>query len=120
MEKRRFSRICLKMTADLTVNEQRYSFPRVANISIGGCRLESGAIFDQGAACRFWLPLEPTEPNLGVEVFGEIVRCDGETVSVRFTRIDPNSLFMLQNILRYNASDPEKIEEEISEHPGLI
>jgi len=120
MEKRRFSRINLKMSADLTVKEQHYSFSQVANLSIGGCLLETGEDFEEGAACRFWLPLEPADPTLGMEVFGEIARCDGQTVSVRFTRINPNNLFILQNIIRYNAPDPEKIENEISEHPGLV
>lgn len=120
MEKRRFSRIVFNMEAELTVNEQVYSFSQVNNLSVGGCLFETAENFDEGAACRFWLPLQSEDPNLGVEVFGEIVRCDGETVSVRFTRIDPNSLFILQNIIRYNAPDPDRIEDEISEHPGLI
>jgi hypothetical protein len=120
MEKRRFSRISLNMPADLTVKERCYFFSQVANLSIGGCLLETGEDFAIGTSCRFWLPLEPTDPTLGVEVFGEIVRCDGESVSVRFTRIDPNSLFILQNILRYNAPDADRIEQEINEHPGLI
>jgi len=65
------------------------------------------------------LPLDPADPDVGIEVFGEIVRCDAESVSVLFTSIDPKSLFLLHNLIRYNAPDPEKIENEISEHPGL-
>ena len=119
MEKRRFSRIVFNMEAELTVNEQRYSFPQVNNLSVGGCLFETTEEFIEGTACRFWLPLQSGIPDLGVEVFGEIARCDGETVSVRFTRIDPDSLFMLQNIIRYNAPDPDQIEGEICKHPGL-
>ncbi len=120
MEKRRFSRVVFNMVAELTVNEQRYSFPQVDNLSVGGCLFETAEKFEEGAACRFWLPLQAGGLDLGVEVFGEIARCDGETVSVRFTRIDPDSLFMLQNIIRYNAQDPDRIEDEINEHPGLV
>ncbi|MBV5318075.1 MAG: PilZ domain-containing protein [Desulfobulbaceae bacterium] len=120
MEKRRFTRIGFNMAAELTVNEQHYSFAQVGNLSVGGCLLETAEMLPAGASCRFWLPLEPTDPTLGVEVFGEIIRCDGETISVRFTRIDPESLFHLQNIIRYNAPDPDRVENEISKHLGLV
>ena len=120
MEKRRFSRISLDMEAFLTVNEQHYSFSQVGNISIGGCLLYmAGKHFEKGSPCQFMLPLDPENPDFGIEVFGEIVRCDGESVSVVFTSIDPKSLFLLHNLMRYNAPDPEKIEDEINERPGL-
>lgn len=120
MDKRRFSRIGFKMAAELTVDGRVYPFSQVNNLSIGGCLFETSEVFKEGTSCRFWLPLEATDADLGVEVFGEIVRCDGTIVSVRFTKIDPNSLFHLQNIIRYNAPDPEKIENEINEHPGIV
>lgn len=120
MEKRRFTRIGFNMAAELTVDEQIHTFSHVGNLSVGGCLFETPETMTVGAPCRFWLPLEPADPELGVEVFGEITRCDGETVSVRFTRIDPQSLFHLQNIIRYNASDPDQVENEISEHRGLV
>ena len=120
MEQRRFSRIGLDMAAYLTVNEQRYSFSEVGNISIGGCSLfMAEKHFEKGTPCQFRLPLDPENPGLGIEVLGEIVRCDGERVSVLFTSIDPESLYLLHNLIRYNAPDPDIIEKEISEHPGL-
>ena len=108
------------MAAELTVQERVYSFSQIANLSVGGCLFETQDKLSEGATCRLWLPLEPTDPDLGVEVFGEIVRCDAGAVSVRFTRIDPDSLFHLQNIIRYNAIDSDRVEDEIQEHPGLV
>lgn len=119
-EKRRFSRIGFKMAAELTVNERVFSFSQVDNLSVGGCLFETAKEFEVGTSCRLWLPLEPADPKLGVEVFGEIHRCSDETIGVRFTRIDPESLFHLQNIIRYNAVDAERIEDELKEHPGLV
>ena len=119
-EKRRFTRIGFKMAAELTVNNQVFSFDQVNNLSVGGCLLEMNDIFEAGTPCRFWLPLEPADPDLGVEVSGEIVRCEEGAVSVRFTRITPESLFHLQNIIRYNTPDPDRIDDEIGEHPGLL
>jgi len=120
MEKRRFSRIGFAMAAVLEVGEKVYSFDNVTNLSIGGCMFETGDRINPGQPCRLWIPLEPADPKLGVEVFGEVVRSDQTHVSLRFTRIDPDSLFHLQNILRYNALDADRIEEEIDRHPGLV
>ncbi len=120
MEKRRFSRISFGMAAYLTVNEQRYLFSEIGNLSVGGCLLFMEDMhFEKGTPCQFRLPLDPENPDLIIEIFGEIVRCDGESVSVLFTRIDPQSLFLLHNVIRYNAPDPDVIENEINEHPGL-
>ncbi len=119
-EKRRFTRVQFNMAADLTVNSNVISFSNVENLSVGGCLLVTSVRLEVGATCRFWLPLEQANPDLGVEVYGEIARCDGESVSVRFTKITPESLFHLQNIIRFNAPDPDGIDNEISEHPGLM
>jgi len=119
MERRRFTRISLSMAAELTVADAVYPFSQIDNLSVGGCSLETTLAIQQGAACRFWLPLE-TPAALGIEVHGKIVRCDGTSMSVQFTRITPESLFHLQNLLRFNAHNPDKIEEEINERPGLV
>ncbi|MDR2549730.1 MAG: PilZ domain-containing protein [Desulfobulbus sp.] len=120
MEKRRFSRIGFNMAVELTVDGMVYPFSQVDNLGVGGCSLKTTVEFPLGVACRFWLPFEAASPELGVEVFGEIVRCDGETVGVRFTKITPESLFHLQNLIRFNSSDPDRIDDEISRHPGLL
>jgi hypothetical protein len=54
-----------------------------------------------------------------VKVFGEIVRAGNGVVSLKFMTIAAEDLFHLQNIIRYNAKDPDAVEEEISAHPGL-
>ena len=118
-EKRRFTRIGFKMSGELTVADQVFRVDQISNLSVGGCSLGLGVVFDAGTACRFWVPLDPAHSELGVDVQGEIVRCDGQYVSIRFTSIDPDSLFHLQNIIRYNALDADQIEAEIIEHPGL-
>lgn len=118
-EKRKFTRIGLKMKGALTIGDRVFRVDQISNLSVGGCLLELGVVFDKGATCRFWLPLDPARSDFGVDVQGEIVRCDGQTVGIRFTSIDPDSLFHLQNIIRYNALDPDRIEAEIAVHLGL-
>jgi hypothetical protein len=120
MEKRRFSRIPCNRVAELTVEGTVYPFAQVENLSVGGCSLRTSLELQPGTACRFWLPLELTTSELGVEVHGEIVRCDGGAVCIQFTKITPENLFHLHNLIRFNAPDPDRIEEEIAERRGLI
>ncbi len=117
-EKRRFSRICYKVRAKLQVDGSEYVLDQIANLSVGGCLLQIGEDVPEGAACTLIILLDRMAP--GVDVKGEILRSDGGEVVVQFTTIDPESLFHMQNIIRYNAENPDAIEEEISEHPGLI
>lgn len=115
--KRRFSRIFFNVKAKLTVDGAVYEVDRIANLSVGGCLLELEGKFSLGSDCKFTILLPRMAP--GVDVFGEIIRAGNGELSLKFTTIDPQNLFHLQNIIRYNAEDPDAIEEEISVHPGL-
>lgn len=119
MEKRRFSRIALNIPAKLTIGKAVYSLQSIDNLGVGGCSLEMAMQVSVGTECRLWIPLDSTNPGLGIDVKGEMVRCTGETVSIRFDTITPESLFHLHNLIRYNAPDPDRIEQEILDHPGL-
>jgi hypothetical protein len=116
-EKRRYSRIFFNVKAKLTVGGAVYTVDRIANLSVGGCLLELEEDLPVGKDCTFTILLSRMEP--GVDVQGEIVRAGNGEVSLKFTTINPENLFHLQNIIRYNAEDPDAIEEEISAHPGL-
>jgi hypothetical protein len=117
-EKRRFSRIIFNVRARFAVGETVYTVERIVNLSVGGCQLEIDDELEPGAPCKFTVLLPRMGP--GVEVFGEVVRTGNGEASIKFTRIDPENLLHLQNIIRYNAEDPDLIEEEIKSHPGLV
>lgn len=117
-EKRRFSRVGFNVRAKLAVEGREHVVERIANLSVGGCLLELDESLPPGAAALFTIFLPRIGP--GVEVQGEVVRCGEGMVSLRFTRIDPENLYHLQNIIRYNAPDPDQIEQEIKSHPGLL
>jgi c-di-GMP-binding flagellar brake protein YcgR len=119
-DKRRFSRIFFKVPVELTVADTSYTIEQIANLSIGGCLLKIEDDLPVGSDCKIAILLEETPHDLRVEVNGKIVRSDAETVGIKFTRINPDDLIHLQNIIRYNAEDPDKISEEIKQHPGLL
>jgi len=118
-EKRRFTRVPFKVKACLTTNEQRYTADHLDNLSVGGCLLSLKTKIRPGTSCqmKIWMSGSSSDLNIGVE--GEIVRTTTGLTAVKFTRIEPDSLFHLQNIILYNADDPVKVEQEINDRPGL-
>lgn len=118
--RRRFSRVRFNVNAQFHLQGQAFDVDALYNLSIGGCLVNLPGTFPVGTPCRVDILLNPDAENMIVTVDGEVVRTDQEGVAVKFTQIDPNSLFHLQNIIRYNASDTEKIEQEIDEHPGIV
>jgi hypothetical protein len=119
-EKRRFTRIPLKINAELTVNDVSYSIEEISNLSVGGCQLAITKDLEPETACRVKISLSGTSDEMSIMIEGEISRCDPGAVAVKFTRIDIDSLFHLHNIIRYNSPDPDTVEKEIHEHPGLV
>lgn len=117
VEKRRFSRIVFDVEARLTVNTVEYPLGGLTNLSVGGCLLDVNDGFAVGQECMVTILLSHMEP--GVTVYGRIVRVAEGEVSVQFTSVTPENLHHLQNIIRYNAKDPERIDEELSARIGL-
>lgn len=119
-EKRRFTRFALKMNGTLHVDKNSYGVGMISNLSIGGCLLPVNAELKKDTPCSLTIDLGMTEREVTVEVEGVIVRCEHGEVAVKFTKIDPDSLFHLQMLARYNSPDSEKVEKEIKEHPGIV
>ncbi len=109
-----------KMAAELRVSGTVYTVDEIANLSVGGCQLNIGVEIPSGTECTLRIVLNPADRRLNVDVDGHIVRANDGMVGVQFTSIGPDALSHLQNIIRYNSPDPDKIESEIDERPGLV
>ncbi len=119
-ERRRFSRVPFTAPAEIIVNDVPYRAEKISNLSVGGCLLPIRTDLPPGAECRVRIELNGTAEDQSVRVDGEVVRCDSRGVAVKFIRIDPDSLYHLQNIVRHNSVDPDRIDREIRKHPGLL
>jgi hypothetical protein len=117
-EKRRFTRICPATAGQLEIAGKVFSGVRLSDLSIGGCKIEIDEDVPEGAGCLVTIPLAHMGP--GIMVDGLVVRVEEQEISIKFTRVSPEDLNHLQNMIRYNAADPERIEDEIKNHPGLV
>ena len=119
VSKRKFSRIPVKVDAELTAGNMSFRVEEIMNLGMGGCLLPITADLKVGIVCHVRILLNAAESEISVEIAGEIKRSNPGTVAVQFTRIDPDSLFHLRNIVRYNCLDADVVDREISKYPGI-
>jgi hypothetical protein len=118
-QRRRFSRIPFAMNAEITVGAKSYRAAEIKDIGVCGT-FPIKTQLAEGTACRVRIYLGGPDAEPVIQVDGNVLRTDPEAVVVKFVSIDPDSLYHLQNIIRYNAPDLEVVEEEINKHPGLV
>ena len=118
-EKRRLTSVPFKVKAALTVDEKRQTIDHLDNLSVGGCLLPLKNNLRPGTSCQLEIWMSGSSSDLNIEVEGEIVLTATGLTAVKFTRIEPDSLFHLQNIVLYNAEDPAKVEQDINASPGI-
>ena len=119
-EKRKFTRIPFKVSAEITGHDFSYKAEEILNLGIGGCLVPVKADLKPGTECDFKIIMSGTASKLNIRIKGTIVRCDAVVVAIKFTGIDTDSLFHLRNIIRYNSPDPNAVEQEILDHPGIV
>lgn len=119
-QNRKFSRVPFRVEATLRTNDGLYSSTPISNLAVGGCLLDMKGDFSVGTPCELTIELAAAEYPIRVVVSGEIVRSDDKGLAVKFSGTDPDSLHHLKNIIRYNNPDPEAVEQEFLNHPGLF
>ncbi len=118
---RRFSRLSLGFPATVIVGDgEPVQIPELTNVAVGGCLIPMDEVVEVGALVHITIHLSENIPLEKIVVEGSVLRCEDGQVAVRFEKIEPGSLHHLQNLILYNSSDPEQVEEEINEHPGLL
>ena len=118
--RRRFTRLKYPVPAVITVENNAFSVKEILNLGIGGALIPCKQEFKNLTKCTFQIPIGGTTNNLCVEVKGEFVWSNDKEAAIKFTDIDPDSLMLLQNIIRYNAENVDDIDAEIEKHQGLI
>ena len=103
-EKRRFSRFPFKVKAEVRIENIEYYAAEINNLSIGGCLLSLAGKQKPGTKCSVKILLSGTSSEVSIRVEGTVVRCDRGAFAIKFDRIDPDSLFHLQNIPKVQLS----------------
>ncbi len=121
-EKRKFSRIPLQFQLLIILEDgSEHRVDQVEDVSIGGCLISLQPEYAQQKTCTVKVVLgDNPEDGPTIEAHGNIVRQNATQLAIQFTKIDPDSLFHLRNLIRYNSPDPDKIDNEIQVNQGIL
>ena len=119
-EKRRFTRFSFRAKAELTIHGASHIIEEIENLSIGGCLLSIDEDLGTGEECDLKIMLGNEGEGPVVNIKGVVVRRNRGKVAIEFTAIDPESLHHLHQIARYNSNAPDRVDQEIMKHPGIL
>lgn len=119
-DNRTFSRVPFNIRAELEIMGEVMTLNTFRNLSVGGCLLPVQSAYPSQTPCRLTIKLSGESSDLQIQVSATVLRSGREGLALQFTSIDPDSLFHLKNIVRYNVADPDRVEQEFQEHPGLF
>ena len=57
--------------------------------------------------------------DIRLEVTGKVSRVDDDGMAIEFTGVPLDDLEHLRNLIRFNAEDPNAVEDEFDSHIGL-
>jgi hypothetical protein len=117
---REFTRVPFHITVELTHNQAPPLTCQVRDISLNGLYLVCEHPLPVGSECRVALLLGRAEEPIQITASGTVTRVDDSGMGVEITEIiGLESFEHLRNLVLYNASQPEQVEEEFHTHIGL-
>jgi len=113
MEKRRFSRVPLRIEAYISCRALALK-AEVENLSLNGIFLRCQEDFMVGDVARITLYLSGTVRRLDLSIcmHGQVLRSGGGVVALQFQEMDLDSFTQLRNIIAYNTGDADRIRDE--------
>ena len=102
------TRVVLKCT-DIEIEAVAHS----KDISMKGIFVETDRKLPIGTHCDVEIFLSGTSSQLALSMKGLVVRDIPAGLGIHFESIEVDSFFHLKNLIMYNTSNPEAIEDEI-------
>lgn len=92
----------------------------VIDISLRGILIEGDCALDLDTEVSVRILLGDGPGDCAIEAKGRIVRKDARGTAVELTELeDPESFQHLRNLVLYNSTTPDPIEEEFRQHAGI-
>ena len=110
--KRRNSRVLFHAVVSLSFPDGgTFSRCETRDLSLRSIFVEGVEGRGAGETCRVELCLTGTSSRTCLAIEGTVVRRQGKGIAIRFTSMDPDSFFHLQNIIYYNSEDADKLQD---------
>ena len=113
-ERRGKTRVHFKTQVIIKADESKIvSEANSKDISINEIFIKTENKIPVGTPCDIEILLTGTSSRLALRIKGKVTRQDASGLGISFDSMDIDSHFHLKNIIMYNSSNPEEIEEEI-------
>ena len=117
--KRDFTRVHTHIAAEMELQSGGPVSCRVMDVSINGVLLAAQVDVPKDTVCKVSLLLEGTDPIVKISAHGTVTRKESGLFAVEFAEIDDESYAHLRNLVLSNASDPNRVEDELDSSLGL-
>lgn len=84
------------------------------DVSLGGLRMQCEHFLPVGHLVQVTLVLHGGVEDIHLEASGVVSRVDSHGVAIHFESVNADTLVHLHNLVRYNATDADRVEAEIS------
>lgn len=119
-ERREFTRVPVSMELDVTADQQATYSGQTRDISLGGLYCQCPMPATVGAQCHVVLFLGGRDSEVRIATRGRVARVDSAGIGIEFTEVvGIESLEHLRNLVLYNATDPQQVEQEFASHLGI-
>ena len=114
MEKRAFNRIAFQAKALVRAKDTTV-IGVIENLSLNGIFLKTPEKLRENRAVRIELLFTGTSSQLSILLNGTILRHENTGMAVKFTNIDLDAFFHLNNLIRYNTDEIDTIKKEFEQ-----
>jgi len=115
---REFSRVAIPVRVEVLFDGEAPLTGQAHDLSLNGVLLLTDQIKPVGSICSVHILLGDESPIV-IRAEGEVARSNPAGMAVRFRAIEMDSLRHMRNLVLYNASEPEVVEQEFSRHLGI-
>jgi len=113
-ERRKNTRVAFQTVADVKIGGRQYDQCQTHDLSLKGVSIMGITGHPVGTGCEIALMLSGSTSVLRLEMKGEVVRVEEQSVALHFTEVDLDSFYHLKNIIYYNSEDPDELENELA------
>lgn len=117
---RKYSRSKVSIAAILVPERGKPFDVEVVDISMGGIFVHADEEIAAGSRCQVKILLGHFRHEMPIGADGTVIRCADGGIAIKFETVKIDTAQELQNLIAFNAEDPEKTIVEFSQHGGWI
>lgn len=118
--RREFTRIPIQVAVEVTSIQGNTTAHQVKDVSLNGLYLQCKKPLPLGADCSVTFFLGEKDSPIRIEASGKVARVDPEGMGVEITAVvGVESFEHLRNLVLYNSSDTDQVEQEFHDHIGI-